>query len=668
MSIIGDLLRPNRTAVPKEFRNLSLTDYSQWVDLGILTPTDSGVNVSANTALKVSAVFASVRILAETLASLPLILYKRQERGKTRAPDHGLYDLLKTRPNDEMTSFEYRETLMSHLALYGNAYSTIETDGRGRVRELFPLRPDNMLQIVKVDGRWAYQYQFPDGRPQWFDQSQIWHLRGLASDGRIGYSPIFLMRQAVGLGLAAESFGARFFGNDARPGVVLEHPGSLSPEAQKTLRESWVSRHGGLDKSHRVAILEEGLTVKEIGLPPEDAQFIETRKFQISEIARMYRIPPHMLADLGDATFSNIEHQGIEFVTHTMRPWLVRWEQSIQQNLMLPADRSRFFVEFLVDSLLRGDTKSRFEAYSLARNNGWFSANDIRELENMNPIEGGDVYLVPLNMVPAEQLDDPTAAASRDAGDQVSRQKQAREDRALNGRRRLISASRELFLEALGRVIRREIQDLRKLSKKFLTRDVPEFSLALNTFYEKHRTFINNQMRPVFRSYGELVAGEAAGEVQSEVMSDEDLDAWADLYVDDFAAHHIGISTNEIRKLLADAVREGEDPAELLDAMLDQWEETRVENVANIETVRSNNAAAVAAYVFAGRTILVWRAFGKNCPYCSKLNGRTVDIRDPFLSEGEDFEPEGADGALTPSHDVRHPPAHKGCDCMITAG
>ncbi len=647
-----------------EERNLSLLDFSQWEELGLVTPSDSGVSVTANTALKTAAVFAAVRILAETLASLPLIVYKRQERGKVRAPTHALSEILKSSPNDEMTSFEYRETLQSHLALHGNAYSTIETDGRGRVTELFPLRPDRMLQIVKIDGRWAYQYQLPNGKAQWFDEFQIWHLRGLASDGRIGYSPIHLMRQAIGLGLAAESFGARFFGNDARPGIALEHPGSLSEEAHKNLRESFEARHGGLNKSHKIAILEEGLKIHEIGLPPEDAQFVETRKFQISEIARMYRIPPHMLADLGDATFSNIEHQGIEFVTHTMRPWLVRWEQSIQQNLMLPSDRRRYFVEFLVDSLLRGDTKSRFEAYSLARNNGWFSANDIRELENMNPIDGGDVYLVPLNMVPAEQLDDRAALRSKSGSGQ-----DARIVRTLKGRRRLISASRELFEEALGRIIRREIQDLRKLSKKHLkSRNVPEFSLALNTFYDDHRTFIKNQMRPVFRSYGELAAGEAAGEVQADPMSDEDLDDWADLYVDDFAAHHIGISTSEIRKLLADAVAAGEDPAELLDVMLDEWDEGRSELVADIETVRSNNAAAVAMYAFAGRTVLTWRAFGKNCPYCSRLNGKTVGIQDAFIAEGEDFEPEGAEGPLTPSHDVRHPPAHKGCDCMITAG
>jgi HK97 family phage portal protein len=563
-----------------------------------------------------------------------------------------------------MTAFEYRELIQSHLALYGNGYSIIEMNGSGQVIELFPLRPDKMQQIAQQpNGRWAYLYQFPNGRTEWFDQSKIWHLRGLGSDGRIGYSPIQLMRQSIGLGQAAESFGARFFGNDARPGMVLETPGTLSDEALEHLRDSWDSEHSGVDKSHKTAILEEGLKASTIGIPPEDAQFLETRKFQTQEIARAYRIPPHMLADLDKATFSNIEHQGIEFVQHTMQPWFKRWEQSIQKWLMLERDRSTFFSEYLIDGLLRGDSKTRAEFYSMARQWGWLSANDIRELENQNPVEGGDAYLVPLNMIPAEDLDDVTVQASANGS-----RAESRSGRSLRGRRRLISSFQSVFEDAIARVVRREVIDIGREAKKQLRRrTIPELSLWLNQFYDEHREFIRRHMRPVFRSYAEAIAGEAAKEIEGDPIADEELEELVDAYVDDFAAHHIGISAGSIKNLLQRSLEEGFEALPALEELLGEWEESRAEHIANIETVRSNNAFAVGAFVAGGVTVLKWRAFGENCPYCNKLNGRTVGVQEAFLPADADFEPDGADRPLRPKFDVRHPPAHDGCDCMVIA-
>lgn len=324
--------------------SLPLNNVQPWIDSGIISPTPSGVSVTPNKALYHSAVYACVRILAETVASLPLIMYERLERGKRRATDHYLYELLKSRPNDAMISFEYREALQGHLALWGNAYSEIIYGPSGRVDELLPLRPDCMLNIVKVDGQWAYQYQLPTGETRWLGEAHVWHLRGLGSDGRIGYSPIRLMRYAIGLGMAAEEYGARFFSGDATASVVLQHPTTLTPDAYERIRKSWREKHGGLENKHRVDILEEGMTIEKISIPPDDAQFLETRKFQLQEVARMYRIPPHMLADLDRSTNNNIEHQSLEFVMHTVRPWLVRWEQSIMRSLMLEKDRGTSVV------------------------------------------------------------------------------------------------------------------------------------------------------------------------------------------------------------------------------------------------------------------------------------------------------------------------------------
>ncbi len=365
----------------------------------------SGVTVNETTALNATAVFSAVDILARTLASLPLPVYRRlQPRGKERAPDHPLYELLHDLPNPEMTSFDLRQALMGHLALWGNCFCEVERDRGGRVKALWPLRPDRMQ--VKRDGQGLlYLYRVDDGTQAGLRQGQVMHLRGLSSDGLIGYSPIRMAREAIGLALATEQFGAAFFGNGSRPGGVLQHPQTISNEASERLKKSWEEMHRGLTQAHRVAILEEGMTWQQVGIPPEDAQFLETRKFQVSEIARMFHVPPHMLADLDRSTNNNIEHQSIEFVVHTMRPWLVCWEQGIYRDLLSLQERRQYFAEFLVDGLLRGDYKSRQEGYAVGRQNGWLSANDIRELENMNPLPGdqGDTYLVPLNMVPADQ-------------------------------------------------------------------------------------------------------------------------------------------------------------------------------------------------------------------------------------------------------------------------
>ncbi len=647
--------------------NLPLNNVQPWIDSGIITPTPSGVSVTPHKALHHSAVYACVRILAETVASLPLIMYERLERGKRRAADHSLYELLKNRPNDLMTSFEYREALQGHLGLWGNAYSEIVYEPSGRIEALWPLRPDGMLEIAKApDGQWVYHYQLPSGEQRWLQDFRVWHLRGLGSDGRIGYSPIRLMRYAIGLGMAAEEYGARFFSGDATSSVVLTHPNSLSSDAYKRIKDSWHEEHGGLEKKHRVDILEEGMTIEKVSIPPDDAQFLETRKFQLQEIARMYRIPPHMLADLDRATFSNIEHQSLEFVMHTIRPWLVRWEQSIQHSLMLEKDRARYFPEFLVDGLLRGDIVSRYTAYSQGRNNGWLSANDIRELENMNPVEGGDVYLVPLNMVPASSLSTPPAAAGVRSHPALARPlSEERSLRSANYRRRLAHAHERSFAQAAERVIRREVNDLRgAMAKTLRKRGLSDFNLWLDTFYGEHAEFIRRQMLPVYQTYADLVAGEAADEVGSEVGAAE-LEAFMREYVANYVKRHVSTSQGQIRALINDPALVGEELLTALEQRFGEWEETRPDKIASRESVSVGGAVAKFIYAAAGFTALRWISSGKSCPFCSGLDGQVVGMEANFIDEGQQYQPDGADGPLAPNTNIGHPPAHDGCDCQI---
>lgn len=369
--------------------------------------TTSGKAVNERTAMQTTAVYSCVRILAEAVASLPLHIYRYSDTGKERVPEHPLYTILHDEPNVDMTSFVFRETMMSHLLVYGNAYSQIIRDGAGRVLGLYPLLPDKVEVDRLENGELVYYYsRYSEENPNFRDmgrialrQQDVLHIPGLGFDGLVGYSPIAMAKNAVGMTLACEEYGASFFANGANPGGVLEHPGVLKDPGK--VRESWNSVYRGSGNAHKIAVLEEGMKYQQIGIPPEEAQFLETRKFQINEIARLYRIPPHMVGDLEKSSFSNIEQQSLEFVKYTLDPWVIRWEQSLQKALLLPEEKKEYFIKLNVDGLLRGDYQSRMTGYATARQNGWMSANDIRELEDLNPIpeeEGGDLYLINGNM------------------------------------------------------------------------------------------------------------------------------------------------------------------------------------------------------------------------------------------------------------------------------
>nr|WP_288286028.1 phage portal protein [uncultured Megasphaera sp.] len=366
-------------------------------------PSTSGKTVNEFTAMQTTAVYACVRILAETLAALPLQLYRYTPGGKERVYDHPLYHLLHDEPNPEMTSFIFRETLMSHLLIWGNAYAQIIRDRLGRVQGLYPLRLDKMTVCRDERGKIFYLYtktgdENPNIKPYGqvaLQKEEVLHIPGLGFDGLVGYSPIAMARNAVGMTMACEEYGAYFFANGASPSGVLEHPGVLKDPAK--VRDSWNAVYRGSANAHKVAVLEEGMKYQQIGIPLEEAQFLETRKFQLDEIARLYRIPPHMIGDLEKSSFNNIEQQSMEFVKYTLDPWVIRWEQAMQKALFLPEEKKQYFLKFNVNGLMRGDYESRMTGYSIGRQNGWLSANDIRELEDMNSVpdeEGGNLYLV----------------------------------------------------------------------------------------------------------------------------------------------------------------------------------------------------------------------------------------------------------------------------------
>ncbi len=360
--------------------------------------TDSGVAINEENALTISAFWNGINIIAGAIGFLPLVLYRRIGQGRERAYTHPVYTLLHDRPNPYMDALVFRETLQGHLLTWGNAYAEIERNGAGGPKYLWPMAPNKVQPEIYDNGsKIRYNYTTPQNTPRQIAFENVLHIKGLGFDGVKGYSVVGHARNSLGAAKAVEQYGARFFKNNATPPAILEHPKTLTDDAEKHLRESWEKMHKGTENAGRIAILEEGMKLHQIGIPPEDAQYLATRKFSITEIARWLNIPPHMIKDLEKATFSNIEHLGIEFIVWTLTPWMKRWEFEMTHKLISKDQRRTFFAEFIPAALLRGDTKSRFEAYRIGIYSGWMNRNEVRGYENMNPADGLDDYLQPLN-------------------------------------------------------------------------------------------------------------------------------------------------------------------------------------------------------------------------------------------------------------------------------
>lgn len=444
--------------------------------------TSAGVSVTPDSALRMSAVFACVRILSSTVASLPLHIYQYMDNGgRRRAKDHSLYDLLHNLPNKWQTSYEWRQLQAVHLLLRGNAYSYI-VPGRRAVDQLIPLHPDRVTPFKAPDGTVAYEYVQDNGERKVLLGQEVHHLRGISLDGITGISPIEFNRETLGMTLAAEQFGASYFGNGTVIGGVLEHPNRLGDEAYARLKKSWADRHQGPQDAHKPAILEEGMKWVPLGVPPDQAQFLETRKFQISEIARIFGVPPHMLADVDKSTSwgSGIEEQGIGFVRYVLRPWLILWEQAISRDLLSETDRRDYYAEFNVDALLRGDSAARAEYYKAGINDGWLTRNEVRIKENENPIDGLDEPLQPLNM---------TAV-----GQQVEEPDESEESlRALH---------QDQFGRAMDRIVSCEVKALRRALNA--SDDVTDFERRASLFYGHHHGFVERHLEGLSGDVGRL--------------------------------------------------------------------------------------------------------------------------------------------------------------------
>lgn len=664
------------------------SEWSRWFGRGI--QTNAGVDVTVDSALTYAAYYACIRVISETIATLPLLLYKRTARGKDRAPELPLYNLLHHAPNPEMTSVEYRETKLAHVLSWGNHYSEIETNGAGKPIALWPLRPDK-TEVARVNGQLVYPYTLPSGEVKILPAYRVHHLRGLGNDGIIGYSPVRIAMQAIGLGLGTEEYGARFFGNGARPGLIVRHPGKLSQAAAKRIEESFASDHQGLSMAHRTKVLEEGMDISTIGIPPEEAQFLETRKFQALEIARIFRVPPHMIGDLDRATFSNIEEQSLNFVIYTLRPWLVRDEQRMAADLLSETEQKTLLIEYLVDGLLRGNIVSRYQAHQIAINTGFYTRNEVREIENKNPIDGLDEPLMPLNMVEvgSQPAATPVSATKPDtvarwsdqstmqtntlgplpsieAFNQVTNERRA--EKTGNDRRALMNRNIRLFEDAATRVVKREATDIRKAAKSKLgKRSADSFETWLEGFYKQLREWFPDYFRNIMLTYAETIMASVADELGNEpVELTDDLREWVEGYLANYTEVYAVGGEKQLRALLAESEGD-EDALSKIEERMDGWESTKAGKEGFEQAFEAGNALSIFAYAAGGVSLLQWRARGESCPLCRKMNGKRIKIGGSFFQAGDTHEADGVD-PLPIVRTIKHGPLHQGCDCTLVAG
>jgi HK97 family phage portal protein len=520
----------------------------------------------------------------------------------------------------------------------------------------------------KATSELYYKYELPDGDWKIFSKEQILRVSGFSHSGLLGYKPVSKNREAVALSLALEEYAARFFGDGAKPPVVLEHPNKLSPEATEKLRKAWNDMHRGLSNSQRVAILEEGMQLKPFGVTPEDSQAIESRSFQITEIARIFNMPPHMLKDLTRATYSNIEEQSLEFVIHTLRPWLVRFEQAYSIQLLEEKARRKYFFEHNIEGLLRGNIQTRYGAYATALGNGWINADEVRALENLNPQPKGqgEKYFVPLNWIPKEdsgkrlemQPAKPPAPKEEKPEEVKGWWINKRETRSMQGRERIANQYYPLFKQAAQTIVNYESTRVKKAVAKSRTQRA-SIKESLEEIYRDVPGYIKDKLGPVIRSFSEAIQAESAAEMDVDVGISAELQEFIENYIDRYAERHTDSSLGQLISLL-------EEETEAIEQRIDEWRETRADKIAGDETVRNSNAVYQFMAFVVGFSV-VWRVqSNKPCPFCSELNGQTIAQGGNFVKDGDELNPEGVETPMKIYGSKAHPPLHLGCKCALS--
>lgn len=559
--------------------NLSGSDLEAWLAHGSLPGgSAAGVTVNQETALSSPAMLQGVRLISETVGRVPLGIYERTNPGRELLRNHPAHRVLQE-PNEEITAVELRSMMQSFATTAGNGYAEIVFGGDGRPRELWPIPPHRVTPDRAANDRLIYRVQTQDG-PRVLPLENVLHIPGFQRGGIMGLDTVRQMQEAVGLTLATEKFAGSFFGNGSFLSGWIKFPNRMSTEAKKNVRESLERKHTGLEKAHRIGFLEEGMEWAAAGVPPEQAQLIETRKFSVEEVARILNVPPHLLHHLERATFNNIEELGIAFVVYSLSSWWTRWEQRVAKRLLLPSDRARgLYAKHNANELLRGSPEKRAEFYDALHQIGVLSANDIRELEDMNPIEGGDRYFVRRDTIPLDSVDELVASLS--VG-------QERAQLPPGPDTSLAQDFRPLFRERAETIVRREADGIRSaLNKAHGGRDAVRLRTLIDDFYADHGRWVADHFRALVQSYGARIARSAAVvPIGTDAFLVEQARSLGEAWATEGA--------EQVRTLLADTAPEDVEAA--LEARLAEWEQDRAEDAADhhLEQIRDATAAFVA--------------------------------------------------------------------------
>lgn len=631
-------------------------------------PSSSGIRVSEKTALQYLTLYACVSLISGDLARLPLNLYKRREDGgKKLVMDHPLYDLLHNVPNPETTSFNWRETLQGHLLLWGNAFCFIDrqSGNGGKIKGLWQLDEPGGVKLDRRGGELVYIYKDENGDEVIRTRDQIFHVPGFGFNGLFGRSMVAMAREAIGLGLATENFGSTYFAEGTHPSGVLEMERVLGDNRDEFVKKIQKG-YAGLGKSHKVMLLENGMTYKPLTVPLEDAQFLETRNFQKVEICGMYHVPPHKIAVHGqNSNYNNLEQENASYVDSCLMHWIVRWENAISHQLLTEAERkSGLFAEFQVQGLLRGDSAARAEYYNKLFQVGAMSPNQIRSLENENPVEGGDQHFVMLNMIPLDKakeapdltLDNdgpkPEETKSFWEKERIEHRKKV-EQRSIDLRDRIAKQYEPLIKDAARAIVNRETKAIKNYINK---RAVMTLDTFLDEFYAEFPEYIHQKMSPVLRSYMMAIIDAANLEFD---LTETEFDTEVNEYIDNYSARHVESSHGQLRALL------DEDPEAII-TRTDEWAERRPDKITMDELVRAAGAAYSFAIFGAGLS-LIWRIRGDyTCPYCRSLNGRKIRSSGHFIGPGEEIDLKDGSTPMKSYGIKRHPPLHQGCDCFVS--
>ena len=667
-------------------------------------PTKAGVDVDNFIALNFSAVYNAITIISQTVGSLPLHLFKRTERITQKAVSRPGYDVLHSVANPEMTAMTYRETTSAHELSWGNSYSEIVRNGLGHIIQLWPITP-NRVKPKRENGQLVYEIAIGNGEKKDFPRERILHIPGLGFDGLIGYSVLTKARESIALGMATEEFGARFFGQGTAPIGALETPEDLG-EGRDDFAKAFQKGYATLGKSHSVMILDRDMKYKPIGVKPEDAQFLQTRAFSVVEVARWFNIEPMKLKDHSKSSFNNITSLQTSHVIDCIRPWLVRREQNYNMQMLTPKERRMgYYWEHVVEGLLRGDWAARAEYYSKIWMIGGITNNEIREKENMNPVDGGDELFVPLNMVPLsmarkmiEMQDEPDAEPEPSDDEPPTDEEESNRafwktklieynkkvdnktvaQRSIKGRERISKRYYPLIKAAAKRIVNKEGNAVKNQTKKQRSqRAEASMEKWLDDFYRKMPDYIIQELGPVFRSFSEAIIEESAVEIGVE-PDPKDMDQFINDYIDRYAERHVESSRGQLVSILNKPDEETKDKPEIIehrewaddiDDRVDEWSEDdkRAEKIADNESVRLSNAIFQTVAFGAGMSC-VWRIRGaKTCPYCKELNGRRVAKGQSFVDTGDELDPKGGTGPMKIRGMKTQPPLHQKCNCILAA-